>query len=46
MLDFFKKELQSAALAGRKANVREFDLSNLLIVVLVVGLGMMLWGKM
>jgi len=41
-----KKELQSAALAGRKANVREFDLSNLLIVVLVIGLGMMLWGKM
>ena len=40
-----KKELQSAALAGRKANVREFDFTNVLIVVLVVGLGMMLWEK-
>jgi hypothetical protein len=40
-----KKELQGAALAGRKANVKEFDLSNLLIVVLVVGLGILLWEK-
>ena len=40
-----KKELQSAALAGRKANVKEFDFSNLLIVILVVGLGMLLWEK-
>jgi hypothetical protein len=40
-----KKELQSAALAGRKANVREFDMSNLLIVVLIVGLGILLWEK-
>ena len=38
-----KKELQSAALAGQKANVREFDLSNALLIVLAVGLFVVVW---
>jgi len=40
-----KKELQSAALAGRKANVKEFDLSNILLLILVAVLVILIWKR-